>query len=211
MFSVILIALMLTFLKSANNAIRFLFMDRGWFPGPAVITLLAVVVAAIATLPFLMAGRAILRAMQREDGERKRKIRPIIAATAWIVLGVGLAHWPWVGGMFANVLSDGTYVIFYHQFRIWPGREVTPCLELRSPAGKTLRIYAIADNIAYLSIPELRTNRDQTEIWLVEGNAHQKRPDRVFCSFNRETGRFVGLGGTHPPGISATSGFPPTR
>lgn len=168
-------------------------------------------IAAIATSPFMMAGRSILRAIQGEAGERKRKIRPAIAATAWIVLGLGLAHWPWVGLKLANVLSDGTYVIFYNQFRFWPGREVTPCLELRSPAGKTLRIYTIADNISYLAIPEVRTSRDQTEIWLVEGNPLRDRPAHVICSLNRETGRFVALSGPHPPGISATFGFPPTR
>jgi hypothetical protein len=211
MVSVVVIALMLTFLKSTNHIIRFIFIDRGWFPGSAITAFLVVVVAAIATFPFMMAGRAILRAIQREGDERKRKIHPVIAATAWIVLGAGLAQWPWVGGMSANILRDGSYVIFYHQFRIWPGREVTPCLELRSPAGKTLRNYTITDNISYLSIPEVRTSRDQTEIWLVEGNALQKRPDHVLCSLNRETGRFVGPSGTHPLGISATSGFPPTR
>ena len=207
MIVVILIALMLGFLKSTNNTLRFYLIDRGRLPAPAVTALLVFLIAAIATAPFIMAGRALLRAIPREGGERKRMIRPAIAAVAWIVVGVGLAIWPWDGLRQAWRLRDGSFVMFYHQFRVWPGREVTPCLELASPAGKTLRTYAIADNISHLSIPDLRMNRDQTEIWLVEGNAGQKRPDRVFCSLNRETGLFVGLGGTHPLGISATSGF----
>jgi hypothetical protein len=204
---VVPIALMLTFLKSTNDPLWFYLADRGRLPGPAIFALLVFLVAVIATAPFFMAVRTMLRAKTGGGGERRRTIRSAIVAIAWIVVGVGLANWPWDGMRLAWRLKDGSYVMFYHQFRVWPGREVTPCLELASPTGKTLRIYAIADKISHLSSPDLRMNGDQTEIWLVEGNAKQKRPDHVFCSLNRQTGRFVRLGGTHPPGISVTTGF----
>jgi hypothetical protein len=133
-------------------------------------------------------------------------------AAASLAIGLAMLHHPLDGMRIARGLGDGSNVCFYHQYRLWPGEHVTPCLETIASDGAS-RSYPIAHNVLYRAIPDLRTNADQSVVWFVDSTT-SRNPHRyggVWCMLDRRTGAFVPSGGPFPEDVSASSGFPPSR
>ena len=97
-------------------------------------------------------------------------------------------------GSATGVRAEGQlFRAFYHQYRLWPGEHVTPCLETMTPATGKSHSYPIARNTLYRAYPEFRTYADQSVVWLVD-NPGASIKYGVWCSLNRITGEFVGQG-----------------
>ena len=192
-------------LSDRSGTLPMLWIGRGSLRHAAV----RGVVAALVAVPFAIA--VVLTFGSPPQGRPRRR-------SAWRWLGVigssacclTILQFPLDGLRVAWLLRDGTVVCFYHQYRIWPGAHVTPCLELTTPAGRA-RSYPIARNFRYQWDPELRTDADQTLIWLVDGPAPGVRYGGVWCAIDRRSGNFVGAGGPFPAGVGEFLGDPPTR
>jgi hypothetical protein len=170
-----------------------------------VIALLTGIVAA----PFAIAIILALR-LPRSDQTQRRQASRWLGVVVCLACGFWLLNFPLDGMRIAWLLNDGSGVSFYHQYRIWPGAHITPCLELTTPTGKS-RSYPIARNTLYQESPIVRTDADQKMLWLIDRSDARVRQGGVWCSIKRETGEFVGAGGPYPAGVSETSGFPPAR
>lgn len=161
----------------------------------------------IAASPFAV---AIVLALKSPPVGRttRQRIGRWVGVVVSLGLGLAILNFPLDGMRSAYGLKDGSAVAFYHQYRMWPGRHVTPCLELETLDGKS-RSYPIARNIYYRGIPRVRTSADQTVIWFTDHHDFSERHGGVWCSINRTTGEFIGAGGPFPAGVSENSGFSP--
>jgi hypothetical protein len=180
-------------------------VSRGATRYVASVALLTGIVAA----PFAVALAVALRPLPKERVGRRLAARGLVSGLA-VAAGLAALRYPLPGMRSAWLLRDGSGVCFYHQYRLWPGEHVTPCLELVSPSGRS-RSYPIARDARYRGWPDVRTNADQTVVWFVDAPGARFRHGGVWCSIDRSTGAFVGAGGRHPAGVSETTGFPPSR
>jgi hypothetical protein len=169
---------------------------------------LVAILTAVVASPFIF---AIILAFKAPRGRtwRRRAVRWLGVAVS-LACGLAILNYPLDGMRVAWLLRDGSGVAFYHQYRLWPGDHVTPCLELTKPTGSS-RSYPIARNTRYQGLPELRTDAEQTIVWLIDDPYARIRHGGVWCSINRTTGEFVGAEGPYPDGVSETSGFPPSQ
>ncbi len=213
MILVLISAVILTVCGLVLRAVNPLLMDRGLLPvrwNDRGVTLYIAVVAfgtAVAATPFVIAIILALKTPPRGRTGRRKALRWLGAAIA-LVCGLAILDYPLAGLRVAWLLRDGTGVAFYHQYRIWPGARITPCLELVTPTD-TSRSYPIARNTLYQGWPALRTDAEQTIVWIIDHPQATVVHGGVWCSINRTTGAFKGAEGPHPAGVSQTSGFPP--
>jgi hypothetical protein len=217
MVVVAVVAVTLTVATLVPRAVDPLLSDRAGTPsaawvgrgGTRYVAVLALL-TVMATSPFAI---AILLALKPPPGDQTRRRKTVRWLGVAIALGCGLAvlDYPLNGMRTAWLLRDGSGVCFYHQYRLWPGEHITPCLELVSPSGRS-RSYPIARNTPYPWWgPALRTNAEQTVVWFIDPPDARVRHGGVWCSLDRRTGAFAGAGGPHPSGVSETTGFPPSR
>ncbi len=190
-------------LSDRGGTVPVVWISRGVTHYFAVVALLTGMVAS----PFAI---AIVLALKSPSSDRtwQRQTARWVGVAISLASGLALLNYPLDGMRLGCLLRDGSGVAFYHQYRIWPGAHVTPCLELITPAGRS-RAYPIARNTRYQELPDIRTNADQTVIWFVDDPRARVRHGGVWCSINRSTGDFVGAGGPYPAGVDETSGFPP--
>jgi hypothetical protein len=170
----------------------------------ALVTLLTGIVAS----PFAIAIVLALKSVPRDRTWRRQTAR-WLGVAASLACGLAILNHPLDGMRCAWLLRDGSGVAFYHQYRIWPGEHVTPCLELITPTGKS-RSYPITRNTLIQEWPVVRTDAEQTNVWLIDDPMARVGRGGVWCSINRTTGDLVGAGGPFPAGVSETSGFPPS-
>lgn len=187
------------------KALPAVWASRGLTRYKALLAVLSGVVAS----PFAVAIVLALKPAPRGRSWRQQSVRWLGVAFS-LACGLAILNYPLDGLRVAWLLRDGSGVAFYHQYRIWPGEHVTPCLELTTPTGKS-RSYPIARNTRYRELPAMRADADQTVVWLTDAPGARVRYGGVWCSINRKTGEFAGAGGPRPPGVSETSGFPPSR
>jgi hypothetical protein len=159
------------------------------------------------SLPFAVAVVLAIGAAGKNRSPRGIIVRSLLAACA-LALGLTLAHYPLDGIRRSGRLKDGTVVSYFTQYRIWPAEEVTPCLETITTTGGAAQTYPIARNTRFRAFPEFRTNADETVVWLIDDPKSPYKLGNVWCSLNRATGEFVGIGGKHPECVGATGGFP---
>jgi hypothetical protein len=190
-------------LKDRWGTLPQVWVSRGVARYIALVTLLTGIVAS----PFAIAIVLALKSAPKNRTWQRHMVRWLGVAIS-LACGLAILNYPLPGIRLAWLLRDGTAVAFYHQYRIWPGEHVTPCLELITPRGKS-RSYPIARNALYQGLPDMRTDADQTIVWLIDAPSARVRHDGVWCSINRKTGEFAGAGGPYPAGVSETSGFPP--
>jgi hypothetical protein len=192
-------------LSDRGGTLPAVWVSRGGIRYIAMVALLTGIVAS----PFAI---AIVLALESPRGDRtwKRQTVRWVGVAISLACGVAILDYPLDGLRFAYLLRDGSGVAFYHQYRIWPGEHVTPCLELVTPTGRS-RSYPIARNTRYEGPPDIRTDAEQTMIWFIDAPGARIRHGGVWCSIDRTTGDFVGAGGPYPAGVSETSGFPPSR
>ena len=163
----------------------------------------------IVALPFAIAIAMALKSPPRAQTWQRKTARWAAVALS-LACGLAILDYPLDGMRTSSRLRDGSVVAFYHQFRIWPGEHVTPCLQLFTPDGRS-RSYPIARNTRYRGVPDIRTDAGQAVIWFIDRPGAQIRYGGLWCSIDRTTGDFVGAGGPYPAGVSETSGFPPSR
>ena len=181
-----------------------------WIGGGGVRYLaVAALIAGLVATPFALATSLALGSSPLSRSWRRVALRWVEAA-ACAALGLAILNFPLDGIRVAWPLADGSTVAFYHQYRLWPGEHVTPCLELTTPAGKS-RPYPIAKNTRYRETPEPRTDAEQTMVWFIDRPGATVRYSGVWCAIDRTTSRFIGAGGPYPAGVNENSGFPPTR
>ncbi len=216
MIIVMISAVILTAWNLVPRALDPLLSDRsGTVPadwvlrGAARYVSLRVVLAGMVASPFSIAIALALKSSPRGRTRQRVTVRWLGVAMA-LACGLAILSCPLDGMRSAWLLRDGSGVAFYHQYRIWPGAHVTPCLELTTPTGRS-RSYPIAENTGYQGLPAVRTNAEQTTVWLIDDPRTEVRHGGVWCSIDRTTGSFVGAGGPYPTGVSETSGFPPSR
>jgi hypothetical protein len=216
MILVLISAVILTLCGLVLRAVNPFLMDRrGTLPvrwNDRGVTLYIAVIAlgtAVAATPFVIAIILALKTPPRGRTWRRKAVRWLGVAIS-LACGLAILDYPLDGLRVAWLLRDGTGVAFYHQFRIWPGAHITPCLELVTPTGRS-RPYPIARNTFYRGWPALRTDAEQTIVWLIDHPSARVRRGEVWCSSNRTTGDFVGAGGPFPADVSETSGFPLSR
>jgi hypothetical protein len=169
----------------------------------AVVALLTAVVAS----PFVVAIAMALQAPPTSQACRRRVARWLGVALS-LTLGLAVLNFPLDGMRTGWLLRDGSGVCFYHQYRLWPGAHITPCLELVTPEG-TSRSYPISRNTLYQEPPYLRTDPEQTVVWFIDRPDARVRHGGVWCSMDRSTGGFIGAGGPYPATVTETAGFPP--
>ena len=92
-------------------------------------------------------------------------VRWLLAAGA-LALGLAVAHFPLDGLRWANQLKDGNYLCYYHQYRLWPGNQVTPCVETITATGKD-------DYLEVALLPDLQRHTSSRSA----GMADQCRPE----------------------------------
>jgi hypothetical protein len=213
MIIVLISAVVLTIWKLVRETLDPLLSDRSgtvetvWVrSGAAHYFAVVALFTLIAASPFAV---AIVLALKSPPVGRtmRRRIGRWVGAVVSLGLGLAILDFPLDGMRSAHGLKDGSAVAFYHQYRMWPGRHVIPCLELEYTNGKS-RSYPIAKNTYYRLGPNMRTNADQTVVWFIDDPDARERHGGVWCSINRTTGEFVGAGGPYPAGVSETSGFP---
>ena len=192
-------------LSDRSGTVEAVWVSRGVTRYLALVTLLTGIVA----LPFAIAIVWALKSPPKDRTWQRQAVRGLGVAIS-LACGLAILDYPLDGMRFAWLLRDGSGVAFYHQYRIWPGAHVTPCLELVTPNGRS-RSYPIARNTLYQEPPDIRTDAEQTIVWFIDRTNARVRHGGVWCSINRTTGDFVGAGGPYPAGVSETSGFPPTR
>jgi hypothetical protein len=162
---------------------------------------------AVAATPYVIAIILALKTPPRGQTWRRKSVRWLGVAIS-LACGLAILDYPLDGLRAAWLLRDGTGVNFYHQYRIWPGAQITPCLELVTPTG-TSRSYPIARNTSfYPGRPALRTDAEQTIVWIIDHPQAAVLHGGVWCSIDRTTGDFIGAGGPYPAGVSQTSGVP---
>jgi hypothetical protein len=216
MILVVISAVLLSVWNLVPRAVDPLLSDRSgtvpvvWVSGGvtryyALVTLLTGVVA----LPFAIAIVLALKSPQRDRTWQRQTVRWLRVAVS-LACGLAILAYPLDGMRIAWLLRDGSGVAFYHQYRIWPGAHVTPCLELVTPTGRS-RSFPIARNTRYQEFPNMRTDAEQTVVWFIDDPCAIVRHGGVWCSLNRTTGEFVGAGGPYPPGVSETAGVPRSR
>jgi hypothetical protein len=191
-------------LSDRRGTVPAVWVSRGVARYLAVVALFTAMVAA----PFVVGIVLALKAPAMGRTWRREAVRWLGVATS-VACGLAILDYPLHGMRIAWLLQDGSGVCFYHQYRIWPGENVTPCLELVTPSGMS-RSYPIARNTRYQELPDLRTNADRSIIWLIDSPYARARHGGVWCSINRTTGVFMGAGGPFRDGVSATSGLPPS-
>jgi hypothetical protein len=179
--------------------------ERGLSMGAVGYFSLITTMTVVVSLPFVA---AVLLGIGPKGKTRSRcgLIMRRLLAVGSLALGLMLAHYPMDGLRSANQLKDGNFLCYYYQYRLWPGDHVTPCLETMTATGKS-RSYPIARNTFFLGRPDIRTNADQSVVWLID-EPGARNSYGVWCSLNRVTGEFVGHGGKHPECVSETPGFP---
>jgi hypothetical protein len=216
MILVMISAIVLTFWNLVPRAIDPLLIDRSgtveanWVGGGVAryFGFMAVLTGLVA-LPFAIAIALALRSPLSDRTRRRQAMRWVGVAVS-LACGLAILSFPLDGMRIAWLLNDGTGVAFYHQYRIWPGAHITPCLELMAPTGRS-RSYPIARNALYVEPPALRTDAGQTIVWFIDRPDARIRHGGVWCSINRATGDFIGAEGPYPAGVSETSGLPPSR
>jgi hypothetical protein len=191
-------------LKDRAGTLPVRWIDRGMTRYIAVVAL----VTAVAATPYVIAVILALKTPPRGRTWRRKAVRWLGVAIS-LACGLAILDYPLDGMRLAWLLRDGTGVAFYHQYRIWPGAHITPCLELVTPTG-TSRSYPIARNTFYPWWPTMRTDAEQTIVWIIDYPQARDRRGGVWCSIDRTTGAFIGTGGPFPAGVSETSGFPRT-
>ena len=210
MIAVVIAALTMTIGILLSHALDpLVFWDRHLRIGAVGYIVVVIMLTGIVALPFAIAVGLVLSPLPKDRVGHRLITRGLMAALA-IALGLAIMNYPLDGLRLAYLLRDGSYVAFYHQYRIWPGEHVTPCLELITRNGRS-RSYPIARNARYQGFPDVRTNAEQSVVWFVDAPSARIRHGGMWCSINRTTGEFVGAGGPYPTGVSETSGFPPTR
>jgi hypothetical protein len=192
-------------LSDRSGTVPALWVSRGVTRYIAVVALLTGIVASPLAIAIVLA----LKSARRDRTWQRQTVRWVGLAIS-LACGLAILDYPLDGMRWACLLRDGSGVAFYHQYRIWPGEHVTPCLELVTPTGKS-RSYPIARNTQYQEAPGIRTDAEQTIVWFIDRPGARVRQGGVWCSINRTTGDFVGAGGPYPTGVSETSGFPPSR
>jgi hypothetical protein len=209
MILVLISAIILAVWNLVPRAIDPLLGDR-WGTVPAVwvsrgvtrYLALVALLTAVAASPFVIAIVLALKAPPRGRTWRREAVRWLGVAIS-LACGLAILDYPLDGMRVAWLLRDGSGVSFYHQYRIWPGDHVTPCLELVTPIGRS-RSYPIARNTRYQGLPEMRTDAEQTIVWFIDAPYARVRHGGVWCSINRTTGEFVGAGGPYPDGVRET-------
>jgi hypothetical protein len=192
-------------LRDRSGTIPAAWVSRGTTRHIAVVALLT----GLAASPFAIAIVLALKSSPKVRTWRRQTVRWLGVALS-LACGLAILNFPLDGGRIGTRLRDGSGIAFYHQYRIWPGEHVTPCLELIAPNGRS-RSYPIARNIRYQGFPDIRTDAEQTIVWFIDDPRARVRHGGVWCSINRATGDFVGAGGPYPAGVDETSGFPPSR
>ena len=143
MILVMISAVILTVWKLVPRAVDPLLHDRtGTVPAVwvsrgatryfAVVALLTGIVAA----PFAIAIVLALNPPPKDRTWQRQTVRWLGVAIS-LACGLALLNYPLDGMRFAYGLRDGSGVAFYHQYRIWPGEDVTSCLELTTPSGRS--------------------------------------------------------------------------
>ena len=160
-------------------------------------------VAVIATLtvvdslPFAIAVVLAVSATAKKQTRRGKVVHGLLAVGV-LALGLAIAHSPLDGLRWANQLKDGNYLCHYQQYRLWPGNQVTPCIETITATGKarswTLRSYPICKDTFLQGMPDWRTNADQSVAWLIDRPNSRLKYGVVWCSLNRLTGGIRRLG-----------------
>ena len=166
-------AVILTLCGLVSRAVDPLPSDRaGTLPGRwikgGVIRHFAVVAlgTAVAATPFVIAIILALKTPPRGRAWRRKAVRWLGVAIS-LACGFAILDYPLDGLRLAWLLRDRTGVAFYHQYRIWPGAHITPCLELVTPTG-TSRSYPIARKSFYPWWPTMRTDAEQTIVWIID-------------------------------------------
>ena len=171
---------------------------------------LVATLSLVVSLPF--AAAVVLALTQRKSPGRAGMIVRWLLAAGALALGLAVAHFPLDGLRWANQLKDGNYLCYYHQYRLWPGNQVTPCVETITATGKDdswkSHSYPICKDILLRGQPEWRTNADQSIVWMIDSPNSWVKHGGVWCSLNRVTGEFVGWGGKHPLGVTENGGLP---
>ena len=154
-------------LSDRGGTLPEVWVSRGVTRYVAVVALLTGIVSS----PFAI---AIVLALKSPPGDRSWQRQTVRWVGVAISLVLAWCSWTtrWMGCVLACGLRDGSGVAFYHQYRIWPGRHVTPCLELITPAGRS-RSYPIARNTRYQGFPDIRTNAEQTIVWFIDAPARE--------------------------------------
>jgi hypothetical protein len=167
---------------------------------------LHVALTAAGASPFVIAVCLGLAPPAKRRAQRRRLARWMVEAFA-VAIGLTILNYPIAGKKWARSMRDGSTVAFYHQYRIWPGEHVTPCLMLISPDGQA-RSYPISRNVRYHALPEMRVDASQTTIWFIDAPraTYHYGHGLVWCSLNRITGEFVGAGGPYPAGVGFDRG-----
>ena len=203
MILVLISAVILTVWGLVRRAVDPLLIDRsGTLPvrwiDRGVIRYIAVVAfgTAVAATPHVIAIILALKTPPRGRTWRRKAVRWLGVAVC-LAFGLAILDYPLDGMRLAWLLRDDTGVAFYHQYRIWPGAHITPCLELVTPNG-TSRSYPIARNTFYPGWPTMRTDAEQKIVWLIDHPQARVRQGGVWCSIDRTTGTFIGAGRTLP-------------
>src|SRR5271167_4977248 len=127
-------------LSDCGGTVPAVWVSRGVTRYFAVVALLTGIVAS----PFAIAIVLALKSTPRDRTWQRQTARWPGVATS-LAFGLAILEYPLDGMRCACLLRDGSGVAFHHQYRIWPGEHVTPCLELVTPTGRS-RSYPIARN-----------------------------------------------------------------
>ena len=149
-------------LGDRSGTVPAVWVSRGEARYLAVVALLT----GVAASPFVIAIVLALKPPPRERTWQRQTVRWLGVAIS-LACGLALLDYPLDGMRWACSLRDGSAVAFYHQYRIWPGEHVTPCLELETLTGRS-RSYPIARNTRYQELPDIRTDAEQTIVWFID-------------------------------------------
>ena len=176
---------------------------RGTLPGRWInrgvtryIAVVALGTAVVAT-PFVIAIILALKTPPRGRTWRRKAVRWLGVAIS-LACGLAILDYPLDGLRLAWLLRDGTGVAFYHQYRIWPGAHITPCLELVTPTG-TSRSYPIARNTFYQGWPD-HTDRRRADDCLDYRSPSSEGPARRGVVFDQSHDRRLHRRGRTLPG-----------
>jgi hypothetical protein len=208
MIAVAIVALVSAIAIEVPPTVNPLMWDRGIRLGMGAYSVVVILMTSVVAIPLIAAVALALSTISRMKIEGRLPIRRSLAATA--LFGFGLAvilrPLPLDGMRQGHQLNSGTWVAYYHQFRLWPGKHITPCLDLIDRDGKG-QIHPI--NVGtYIPNVDIRTNSDRTMVWVVEIPRPMARSRGVLCSLNLITGEFISTPGPFPAGISEGSGLP---
>ena len=208
MIAVAIVALVTAIVLAIPPTIDPLLRERGLRLGVVTYPVVFILLTCAVAVPVITGLALAFDAVSRARAGGRPPLRRLLLGIVLFVWGMSIAFRPLPldGLRQAGRLDAETFVAFYHQYRLWPGRHVTPCLEIISRDGDRttypLNLARSCFNVNY------RTNADRTMIWAVEVARPPAHSGEVLCSLDLARGEFISAPGPFPSGVGVQGGFP---